>query len=282
MKKLKILLDKQISIVYRILLGCCICLIPLTATAQVDGEAWKAKIYMKNGQKFKGLLYEVGTGTPINLHIGASSVAEIDTADVAKVKMAHLNNRRNRSVMYSYAGNDGFQQHRGYYHHVFAGLSAGQEHGNISVGFINGMWLSDRFALGLGFNYDNYPNIAALPVYIQPRYYLKNDKISLFGFTDVGYAWAWQERSSNDFSETHSVSGGLMGQIGVGYQINFLKSALTFSVGYKLQQSQIEYEYYGWPSWSSFWPGQRWSTQAIQVEEKRLIRRAVFTIGFAL
>ncbi|MCC5929520.1 MAG: hypothetical protein JJU28_09765 [Cyclobacteriaceae bacterium] len=251
--------------------------------AQTGEDAWKAKVHMKNGMKIKGYTYEVIHGNPINLHLGTNSVAEIDTSDIQKMKTVHLGNKKNRSVFYNYAGNYGFQHHRGFYHNVFAGLSAGLEHGNVSVGFINGTWLSERFALGLGFNFDNYPSISAIPVYIQPRYYLKNDKISLFGFTDVGYAWAFQEKGRTGFYEVHNVAGGLMGQIGVGYQINFLKSALTFSMGYKLQQSRMEYEYYGWGHWSSFWPGRiMWPTQPIQAEEKRLIRRAVFTIGFTL
>ena len=73
-----------------------------------------------------------------------------------------------------------------------------------------------------------------------------------------------------------------MGQVGVGYQLNFSKSALHFTLGYNLQKAVIRYEYYDYyPHYSSRWDPAS-AQKTMEVEEENLFRKFVFTVGFSL
>src|SRR5690606_27491883 len=119
----------------------------------------------------------------------------------------------------------------------------------------------------------------SLPIYLQPRLYLKNGKVSIYYFTGIGYGPAWMNSENKNAYEKIDVKGGLTGHAGIGYQINFSKSALSFVLGYKLQKVTTHYEYFS-PGYDVWFPSEPIKT--MDMEEKRLVRRVFLTVGYTL
>ena len=107
-----------------------------------------------------------------------------------------------------------------------------------------------------------------LPIYASVRGVLLKRKVSPYYFANLGASPAWG-RPTDEFVTNLATRGGWMMQLGLGYQINLTNSALLFHLGYKSQQTQINYE-------------QNWWGNDSFVEEKRLIRRVSVGIGFML
>jgi len=120
--------------------------------------------------------------------------------------------------------------------------------------------------LGIGLN--RYGNYTSLPLYATVKGYLFDRNISPFYFGDIGYGFAWRNNKELDGYDVDNVKGGLYWQLGAGYQLNYYKSSLVFTLGYSLQSSTADYTY------------QYWAVDGVEVSEKRIIRRISFTVGF--
>lgn len=170
-----------------------------------------------------------------------------------------------------------------FYHHIMFGASLTNDGAYENVGLLSGYMLNEYVGLGLGVHYNLYHITSALPVYLQSRLYLKREKTSLYGFTGLGWGFAWQNRDISDERLKVNARGGWMAQAGLGWQINFKHAALSFTLAYKLQKTLIHYEILGYP----YTPGGGWEQQAeiekiLDVKEKRLYRPVEFTVGLTL
>lgn len=240
---------------------------------------WEAKLKLNNSTKLRGYLVEPSMGETFYLHQADSTTLLIDAIDIRSISIKR-NKNFERGIKASktkyYAS---FVDSNDFYHQIFTGFSFGEEEVNLSLGLINGYRFNKLFSMGLGANYDRFDHVAALPVYVQPRIYLKNEKVSIYYFTDLGYAAAWRNKEPSNPFEKVTVKGGLMGQLGIGYTINFPKSALNFTLGYKLQKLHTHYEYFSqrFDSWGS--PER---VKILDLEENRQIRRIAFSFGYVL
>lgn len=189
------------------------------------------EVKLKNTSVIKGYTLEPWLGGNINIIVSDKTKLTIDSADIRKIKLVKVKNgeRYIAANKRSSLGMNGLKS--GFYHHIFAGISFGEEELNGSLGIINGYRFNKFFAIGLGVNYDRFSSTSALPIYLQPRLYVRNEKASLYYFMDLGYSPAWENDKNTTSLETRDIKGGLMGQAGVGYQINFFKSALNFTLG---------------------------------------------------
>lgn len=170
----------------------------------------------------------------------------------------------------------------GFYHVFSFGFSLGEQTANILISNENGYRLNKHFAGGLGLNYDRYTNISAFPIYINLRGYLLDKKISPYYFLGGGYGFAWDNGKDYESYTVNHVNGGLYGQTGVGYQIQYSRIAVSFNVGYRIQRTRLDYEYkyyyyYDLTPWSSFAPTP--APDNMIVIEKRQIRRVVLTLS---
>lgn len=250
------------------------------ANANLYGQyQWEAKVKLNNSTKLTGYLAEPSIGENFYLHQADSTTLLIDAIDIYSISIKRNKNfdwdtKRSKTLYYPY-----FSDSNGFYHQIFAGSSFGEEEVNLSLGLINGYRFNKLLSLGVGINYDRFDHVAALPVYFQPRIYLKNEKVSIYYFTDLGYAAAWRNKEPSNPFEKVTVKGGLMGQVGIGYTINFPKSALNFTLGYKLQKLHTHYEYFSqrFDSWGSPEP-----VKILDLEENRQIRRIAFSFGYVL
>lgn len=240
---------------------------------------WEARVKLHNSTKLKGYLLEPAVGDNFYLYQADSTTLLIDVIDIRSIsikrnKSLEPNIKRSKSNYYTYFGDT-----NGFYHQIFTGASFGEEEINLSLGLVNGYRFNKLFSLGLGINYDRFDHVAALPIYLQPRIYLKNGNVSIYYYTDIGYGAAWRNKQQSNPFEDVTVNGGIMGQAGIGYKISFSRSALILSLGYKLQKVHTHYEYYsqGFDSW-----GPTESVKILDVEENRQIRRIAFSLGYVL
>lgn len=269
----------------RTLLLMCLCLGAFTAHAQE--YTYKAKVFLANREVVHGYLREPWSGGTMQLQLSEKSYITLDSLDIRKVRQTSLSSKKAASTVFRsgcahIAHSSEYSKKRSFYHHIFAGFAFGENGVNESLGIINGYRFGDNFALGVGVNYDRYDAAAVLPIYLEPRVYLKNDRSSLYLYSDVGYGPAWMNNARNSEFRSSSATGGLMGGAGFSYQLNFAKSALTISLGYKMQKTSIQTEYYNYftDAWGN--PIDTSLTKIMDVDERRLNRKVALTLGITL
>ncbi|AHM60748.1 hypothetical protein D770_12470 [Flammeovirgaceae bacterium 311] len=247
--------------------------------ASAQDYRYKAKVVLMNGDVINGRLSEPWSGGNLYLYVSENTLLEINSSDIRKLKQEQLNGKKSSHSLNKLSDRGAYGRQEGFYHHAFAGLSFGEHDTNASLGMVNGYRFNKLVSLGLGVNYDRFDQASALPIYLQPRLHLKNDKLSLYCFTDLGYSPAWQNKGVGHDMYVVNTTGGLMGQAGMGYQLNFAKSALNFTLGYKLQKIEVHSEVYNYYYTE---PGGILPSKIIDIQEKRLIRRVAFTVGLML
>lgn len=133
---------------------------------------------------------------------------------------------------------------------------------------VNGYHFSPHLGVGLGIGVDRYDWVYLLPVYVSVRGALTNWKVSPYYFANAGRSRGWVGDPEGQFPDAEA-RGGWMLHAGVGYQINFNRSALLISVGLKSQQTEVNYR----QPW--------WGTRS-EIEERRTYRRVSLGIGLML
>lgn len=256
-----------------------ICTAATLASAQ-EVYKYKARVVLMNGDVVNGRLSEPWAGGTLKLYISENTILEINSSDIRQLKQEQLNGKKSQLSLDHKSGRGAYATHEGFYHHAFAGLSFGEHHTSPGFGMVNGYRFSRLLSLGMGVNYDRFEQASALPIYLQPRLHIKNDKLSLYCFSDLGYSLAWQNKGISNETLAVNTKGGLMGQAGMGYQLNFKKTALNFTLGYKLQKLAVHSEMY---NFFQIQPGgDMQPSKILDVQEKRLVRRVAFTVGFML
>ncbi|NJN26382.1 MAG: hypothetical protein HC819_10595 [Cyclobacteriaceae bacterium] len=167
-----------------------------------------------------------------------------------------------------------------YYHELRSGTLFGEENIDVSLHTLNGYQFNQYLGTALGVGLNKYGNYLTMPVYGQVKGFLLDRKVSPFYFGDIGYGFAWRNRADDEMFEIANVKGGLYWQIGLGYQLNFAKSALTFSFGYSSQASEARYHYQGYSPYSRLsFPGNTIGN-GVEIIEKRDLRRFSVSVGF--
>ncbi len=237
-----------------------------------------AKIKLENGTYIRGYILQDITAGNLVLKTPSGNAFFVKMDDIIKMKFGKyaVLDKSDKSVK-PVALNNIYDQRIGTYSLFGVGLNFSEMDAHLSLTSELGKRFNDHFALGVGINYDRDYWVSNLPIYFNGRAYLNNRKVSPFVYAGAGYSLAW----ANDdwYYEFNKVNGGFMGQLGLGYQINFAGSALLFNVGYKIQRvfqdySTYNYGYQPWPGSSSF------SEPNVNIKEIRLLRRAEFKLSF--
>jgi hypothetical protein len=236
----------------------------------VHGQVNKeVKVKLKNGVKINGGIVKSFSGEFLELDVSGS--------ENLILKFDHI-----RSISFRNYGHlrDNFSEKlkepptlkiNSYYHELKAGLLFGEENVSGSINTINGYQFNKYIGTGLGVGLNKYGNSITLPIYAQAKGYLFDRKVTPFYFADIGYGFAWHTDDNDQIFQVEDMKGGLYWQAGLGYQINFYNTAMTFSLGYVNQRSSIDYYVYD-----------HWSVNPVEVSEHRIIRRIVFSVGFLL
>ncbi|MGK7396633.1 MAG: hypothetical protein ACNS62_18790 [Candidatus Cyclobacteriaceae bacterium M3_2C_046] len=250
--------------------------------AQEEHNLRYAKIKLNNGVSIKGYVVDSVSTKNLVLRTSESGSFLISLDQVKFIRFggyAHKTNNSTGTISKNLDQN--YENQLGFYHLVGLGLTfAEQEGGNISLTTENGYRFNDHFSLGIGVNYDRYARSSALPVYANFRGFLYNKKVTPYYFLGGGYGFAWKNNNIDGPFNFTKVAGGMMAQTGLGYQINFANSALQIHLGYKMQQTRLEYESFNYiQPWDSYFvPNQ----QNVAYKEKRLYRRIELKAAFVL
>ena len=241
-----------------------------------------ARIKLDNGASIKGYLLKDINPENLILKTPSGTAFFIGMDDVRKMKFGRYGiiDRSNSNVIpvdiYRM-----YDQRIGMYNLFGIGLNFSEYDANWSFTTEFGKRFNDHFAIGLGLNYDRDYFISNMPIYLNGRAYLNNRKVSPFAYAGLGYSLAWKNENSDWMYQFNKVRGGVMGQVGIGYQLNFGGSAVLFNLGYKLQRIYQDYSFnnwYGYTPWSSFAPGH--DEPNMNIKEIRVFRRAEFKVSF--
>jgi hypothetical protein len=181
-----------------------------------------------------------------------------------------------------------FKRERGFFHtsefHVLIGRNSfGDAYSNVSLQTINGYAFHRMLMLGIGLGYDRYGDFTLTPAFASIRGVLWEKPMSPFYYLNAGWGFFWQP-SDTDMVDYLDTKGGYFVQAGLGYQINLERSAFTLGLGYRLQDTSMEYNMRSWGGGG--WDWQWRATDSFMpmgetyVEENRLLRRMVFTLGY--
>lgn len=236
----------------------------IQALAQINQ---KAKIVLKNGITINGAIVESFDDRFLKINI--------DSSNTILIRYDHMK----RIIFKGKAKTEGTSEEiialqptlniESFYHEFRGGLLVGEENTSFTVQTINGYQFSKYLGTGLGLGVNKYGNYITLPIYATVKGYLYDKKVSPFYYGDIGYGFAWQSNKNENVFELDNVQGGLYWQLGLGYQINFYKSAMTFTLGYSNQDSKAEYTYFS-----------GWDINSVKVSERRILRRFAISIGF--
>ena len=219
---------------------------------------------LDNLAKFKGYILESFDSSGINLIV--KDVPIFIKYDHIRSIRLRSGSAKNKEMM-----NENFefrQFKKGFYHSAGLGLISGNGYSDISASIVNGYKFNKYLNAGLGLNYDRYENMSAIPIYAEGKGYMMTGKFVPYYFAQLGYGFTVEDNHGNYYSEYDS-QGGIYWKVGVGYQINFYKTALAFGIGYMNQNSKAEYfgNYYYAQPWSSYYAPPE------EITEKRSLRR---------
>lgn len=169
-----------------------------------------------------------------------------------------------------------FQRERGYFNVSEFQLMLGQDASgegftnHTIIQTINGYAFQPWLMLGSGVGLDKYGDFLMTPLFLSLRGTLLQKKASPYYYLNAGWAHFWEPENNEVTYE--KARGGYHFQAGAGYQLSMRKSAILVSMGYRLQNSTLEYSMERWN-----WQGMPSSSS---VKEERLLRRLVISIGF--
>ncbi len=117
------------------------------------------------------------------------------------------------------------------------------EEKNFSLTTINGYQFNSHFFLGFGIGTEIGKYVFNIPIFLDFRYYLLNNKVSPFAGCGIGYAPQWLYMSSNSYTGFGN-AGFSYAQIGLRVCISEDLS-WNLGIGYKLQLAEKYYYYWG-------------------------------------
>lgn len=230
-------------------------------------EGQQVKVKLKNGVKITGAIVKTFDEDKIDIVLSGSERLLIQYDHIKKIRFRNYGTVEG-DIHWSLQ-NPPKLKVDSYFHEVRGSLLFGEENVGVGLNSINGYQFSKLLGTGLGIGINKYGNYLAMPIYAQVRGYMYDKKVSPFYFGDIGYGHAWNTNKNEDVFQLDNVRGGLYWQVGLGYQINFYNSSLTFTLGYVSQDSTADYVYY-----------RPWDIDDVEVSEKRTLRRIQFSFGF--
>ncbi len=234
----------------------------------------EAKVWLTDGTLIKGKVFESFDGTTVKIRIDTCRPISISIYKISKLiyqdeEGTHLKTLKGN---YYLIPNTEAKNHT-FYHEFMAGQLFGEENTSVTVHSVNGYQFARLLAPGLGIGFDRYGSYRTAPIYLHLKGYVLNRTTSPFLFTDLGYGFAWYKNTDEEAYGVTDVRGGFYWQAGLGCRINYARSAMLVTVGYKNQTASLSYVF----------DQQQWvgiaEDPAVDVSEKRILRRVAVTIG---
>ena len=242
---------------YVVLLLC----ITLPATAQeAPPERQEVTVYLKNGKTIHG--YE--TLSPFKGYL---------TIDIDEFTQDHIPYKKIDHIHYGPPLPEPPQVTWETEHTFFLSVSAGIQFGSTNSGnsraaasFVAGYFFHPLLQPGIGIGFEQYDPIQTTTLLVRVQGVLTKKKWSPYYFLEVGASKATTQ-TWNYNVQYHHAKGGFMMHPGLGYQRSFRSGAISFGLGYRIQQAELDY------SVADFWGG------SLRVQEELTYRRVTTMIG---
>ena len=232
----------------------------------------KVTVVLKNGKVLEGKLVDALYQDFITIEYSALERDNIHLSKVKGIYFGEIQTPENQSQIQQ----PFFKREKGFFHLSEFQMMMGQDQGGSSFSnqtifqTINGYAVHPWLMVGGGVGLDKYGDFFLSPVFASIRGNLQQKKVSPFYYLNAGWAHFWEpedDRVTYDYAR-----GGYHLQFGAGYQLSLRNSAILLSLGYRLQDSEMQYSVNTW-DWSGM------STSNL-VTEERLLRRMVMSLGF--
>ncbi len=192
----------------------------LFSTRIYSQEEYIDVVFLLNGGMIKGYIIEQKIGISVKIKSLDGNIYVLKSDEIESIRRVNLTEYKpvNTETKNNYS----------YLNITRFGILSGEGSTFFTVSSVNGIHLGKNISLGIGIEYDDYPNNYILPIYFDLRGYIVQDKVSQFVFTDIGYSW----RHKN--SQVIDVSGFLFNG-GIGFSF----SNIMADISYRIQKSKI-------------------------------------------
>ncbi|MBP6978943.1 MAG: hypothetical protein PHD61_08710 [Bacteroidales bacterium] len=218
------------------IIPCVVCfflLIPLLSVAQQ--QEYDA-LYLNNGSVLRGKVLESIPGQGVKIEMVGSNILVIPENEIEKIVMRETESQTSSKTS---------QPSKIEVHpqvHLFGGSDQ-------SWGFTvrTAYAFPFRLSLGAGTGVEWF-SAAMLPLFADVSYKILPGKWSPFVYAQAGYALPLEENQNTYFYYyDQNNHGGILAGAGAGIRKDFSNhAAITFSVGYRFQQSRMTAEYNSW------------------------------------
>ena len=193
-------------------------------------------MHLQNGSVILGKVIRIDSDSSMHVRTRDGSLWVFDGDEVKEVVDADpFAFRRNLEI-----------PQKGFYNASSLGLMGGTAGDyldvNLSAMTVNGYKINSHYSVGLGLGLESvYP--AMLPVFLEGRYHLLEGRFTPFATLQGGYSIPID--NYRDSEGEWRYKGGVMADAQLGV-LNYIghSVALTFSLGYRFQQSIGRYAYY--------------------------------------
>lgn len=252
-----------------------LCMIVATAGYAQTETQQEMTVFLKNGKVVQGMTTLSMFEGYLTIEKDAFTQTHIAYADIRQIVFGPMGDTERVKLRKPRRGNSFTIEERGYFHVIEAALLrqgagyyyAGGRNG-VSIATIHGYTFNPYLMVGLGVSLDHYGygNVTAAPLFVSVRGLMLRNRWSPLYFLNAGGGAAW----GNDYfylGTNSRTTGGIMINPGLGYHWHIGRSAVLFSLGYKVQRARLSY------SWED------WNGSTTEVNEKRTMRRLSLSMG---
>ena len=230
-------------------------------------------VVLKNGKVKQGILLDALYDDFITIEYGTFDRENIQLTKVHGIYFGEYKANEDKPEVKRPV----FDRKRGFFHLSEVQYLMGQDtNDNTFANYtlfqtVNGFTFKHWLMTGLGVGIDKYGDFWMTPLFASVRGTIWSNRSSPYYHLNAGWSHFWHPDSNT--IEYEEVRGGYHLQVGGGYQFNLDNSAITLGLGYRMQDSYSRYTL------------QRFDWQGLEsnsfIEEKRLLRRVVLSLGYS-
>jgi len=202
-------------------------------------------VYLKNGSVIRGIIIEQIPNESIKIKTADRNIFVFTLDEIEKIAKEELPEQL-RSTASNEFKKSGYE--------FFTGINVAFAKDIDVYGFsiVNGYRINPYVYLGLGAEYNIWPNGSTLPIYIDARFNFLKTKYTPYFQLDFGYSVGWvngytliRDQQPYEPKPDNSMSNGFMFNPTFGFR-SYINNrfAINFSVGYRYQKAQYTHTYF--------------------------------------
>ena len=204
----------------------------LAMVSQIEAQSKKPTdvVKFKDNGEFRGEIIEYKKGEYLKMDIGGR-IETIDGDQLQNIKDIGFDKL------------DYYSNHQSFWYELQLSLNMGKSNSWSStetmpqVGVAAGYQFHPLLGVGIGSGYQVFSNVKIIPVYASFRGDFFENRITPFYYADLGYGIG-MKRNDTFFADEKTKGGLLMGT-GLGLRLNFKRTYLSTSLGFRYQAAAV-------------------------------------------